>query len=125
MTLVDSSAWIHFLREDGDAAMKARITELLEQGSAAWCDMVRLELWNGARSDQDRRDLEDLETFVRLLPTNADVWAKARHLAGVSRKRGKTSPSTDLLIAACALENRMELLHDDAHFKTILTLPQS
>lgn len=123
MTLVDSSAWVHFLRADGDEAMKTRIIGLLADGSAAWCDMVRLELWNGARSDHDRRDLEDLETFVRLLPTDANVWEKARQLARVGRRQGKTCPATDLLIAACSLGHGAELLHDDAHFKTILALP--
>jgi predicted nucleic acid-binding protein len=55
MRLIDTSAWIHALRADGDSAVASRVRALLEMGEAAWCPMVQLELWNGARGDRARR----------------------------------------------------------------------
>ena len=52
MILVDSSSWIHFLRPDGDAVVRARVSQALREGEACWCDMVRLELWNGAGGER-------------------------------------------------------------------------
>lgn len=47
--LVDTSAWIETLRANGDAAVRARVRELAVDDRAVLCDMVRVELWNGAR----------------------------------------------------------------------------
>ena len=52
MILVDSSSWIHFLRPDGDAVVRARVSQALREGEACWCDMVRLELWTGAGGER-------------------------------------------------------------------------
>ena len=46
--LVDTSAWIHFLRPEGDVAVRARVDAALRSGTARWCPVVRLELWNGS-----------------------------------------------------------------------------
>lgn len=60
MRLIDTSAWIHALREDGDPSVASRVRALLETGEAAWCPMVQLELWNGARGDHERRVLKEM-----------------------------------------------------------------
>ena len=39
---------------------------MLRDGTAAWCDMVRLELWNGLRGAAERRQMEALEAAVTL-----------------------------------------------------------
>jgi predicted nucleic acid-binding protein len=109
----------HFLRADGDPRFKSRIVTLLEEDRAAWCGMVRLELWNGVRSEKDRRDLEGLESFVLELPLNDSVWSKAMKLAREARRRGKTCPATDVLISSCAKFHGLEILHDDAHLDTL------
>ena len=68
---------------------------MLERGNAAWCPAVRLELWNGAGNESDRRIL---------------------------RKAGKTAPAIDVLIAACARHHGVELEHADAHFEFLMAL---
>ena len=59
--LVDTSAWIDALRTDGDPAVRAEVRSLVSQGAALFCDMVLLELWNGARGEAEVRLLADLE----------------------------------------------------------------
>jgi predicted nucleic acid-binding protein len=122
MTLIDTSSWVDALRRDGDPEVKTRVAALLRAGTAAWCDIVRLELWNGLRGAAERKHMEELEADVVNLPTNDAVWARARLLAQRARAKGVTVPATDLLIAACAWEHGVALEHDDAHLTALAAL---
>jgi len=117
--LVDTSAWIETLRVDGDAAVRARVGELAVDDRAVLCDMVRLELWNGARGTRDHRLLRELEEQLETVPTTPDVWAAADELARSCRAKGLTLPAADLLIAACADHHGLGLIHRDAHFEQL------
>ncbi|MFB3882059.1 MAG: PIN domain-containing protein [Armatimonadota bacterium] len=116
MRLVDTSAWIHALRPDGDPATASRVRSLLEAGEAAWCPMIELELWSGARGAHERRVLEEMGRFLVRLEITDGVWRAAFALARAARQKGKTVPSTDILIAACARTHSVELEHADEHF---------
>ncbi len=122
MTLVDTSAWIHCLRVEGDPAVRDRVQSLLAAGEAAWCDMVKLELWNGARGETEKRVLREMEEALVLLPSGDDVWQTAFRLARVTRQAGKTVPATDLLISACAQTHGADLVHDDQHLAELTKL---
>jgi len=114
--LIDTSAWIETLRPDGDAAVRASVAEAADYGRAVLCDMVLLELWNGAGDSREKRLLRDLEEIVPCVPTTAAVWQRARELARAGRDIGLTLPGADLLIAAAAQVHGLGLLHRDAHF---------
>lgn len=122
MKLVDTSSWIDALRRDGDATVRARVIALMRSGEAAWCDLVRLELWNGLRGASERKQMEALEADVTLLPTTDAAWTKARELARRARAAGLTVPGADLVIAACAWEHGVEMEHDDAHLAALTDL---
>lgn len=122
MTLIDTSSWVDALRRDGDPEVKTRVAALMRAGTAAWCDIVRLELWSGLRGAAERKHMEELEADVVNLPTNDAVWARARLLAQRARAKGVTVPATDLLIAACAWEHGVALEHDDAHLTALAAL---
>jgi predicted nucleic acid-binding protein len=123
MKLVDTSAWIHSLRPDGDPAVAGRVRAALESGEAAWCEMVRLELWNGARGDREKKVLRDMEATLTDLPVTVEVWQLAVDSARQSRTKGLTIPATDLLVAACARYHGAQLEHADSHFDQIAGLP--
>ena len=99
MTLVDTSAWIHSLRPDGDTAVSGRVRMLLESGEAAWCPLVQLELWNGACGEHERRVLREMDVNLPNLAIDEEVWRVAFDLARKSRAQGHTIPATDLTIA--------------------------
>lgn len=122
MKLVDTSAWIHSLRPDGDPAVAARVRIALEIGEATWCAMVRLELWNGARGDREKKVLREMEQTLTDLPTTAEVWELAVDLAQQAKMKGLTIPATDLLVAACARYHEVGLEHADSHFDQIANL---
>jgi len=78
--------------------------------------MVRIELWNGARSASDHRLLRELEEQVETAPTTPEVWALARELARLARGKGLTVSAADLVIAACAEYHHLGIIHYDGHF---------
>ena len=116
MTLVDTSAWIDALRPDGNHEVRHGVTELLTAGQAVLCDMVVLELWNGAGSEEERAKLRRLFDTLRICAVDGPVWEQAGTLAQRCRASGITVPATDLLIAATARVNSLLLLHADEHF---------
>ncbi|MBP1597716.1 MAG: PilT protein-like [Acidobacteria bacterium] len=124
MVLIDTSAWIHALRPDGDPKVKARVAALLESGQAVTCAMIRLELWNGARGEHEKRVIRDLERTLPDLDITREVWRSAYMLAQTARKGGKSIPATDLLIAACARHHGVALAHDDTHFAAMPSIPE-
>ncbi len=119
--LIDTSAWIEVLRPKGVVEIRQEVAELLREGRAAWCEIVRLELWNGALA-KEMPDLQELAENVILLPTTPEVWTGAELLARKARGTGLTLPATDLLIAACALHHGAEIIHRDRHFEQIKKL---
>jgi predicted nucleic acid-binding protein len=116
MTLVDTSSWIEALRRSGDPKVRDRVRRLLIDGDAAWCDMIRLELWNGASGEAEKKVLRMFEVDLPSLEIDAAVWDLAFDLARKARSAGVTIPSTDLLILACARRHGADLEHDDGHF---------
>lgn len=116
MVLIDTSCWTQALRRKGDPTITARVRTLLNAGEAAWCDIVRLELWNGASNDWDRRLLEFLEGNVIKLPTTQDVWQHATQVATFAREKGISVPSTDILIFACGHVHKTPIERNDKHF---------
>jgi predicted nucleic acid-binding protein len=120
--LVDSSLWVHQLRKSGDAAKRDRVNALLENGEAAWCPVVRLELWRGVTNDAERKTLRRYETLLPDYEISAEVWARSIQLADRARASGVTIPLADLLIFACAKIHGLEVAHDDAHFDELLKL---
>lgn len=120
IVLIDTSSWIEALRFTGKTEVRQRVLNLMIDGRAAWCDMVAVELWNGARGDYEKQKLSELEKEITCLETTPDVWRKARILAQKCRQAGRTVPSADLVIAACALFHHAEIEHCDAHIDFIL-----
>ena len=121
--LIDTSAWVEAMRRQGDEAMRKAVYAALTNGSARFCDIVRLELWNGVGDDRERKWLRELEQAVESVPTDTAVWMEATRLAQESRRKGLTVPSTDLLIAACSRVHKLEILHRDSHFDRLASIP--
>lgn len=114
--LVDTSAWIEFFRKDGEAAYRNAISTLLDDNEAALCGIVLTELLKGARSDKEYRELEDRLATLVYLETPEVIWKQAGRLASQLLRRGVQVPTTDLVIATIAIENRLPLLQKDRHF---------
>jgi predicted nucleic acid-binding protein len=124
MKLVDTSAWVEYLRS-GSSETAENVEALLLTDEAAWCDMVMLELWNGARGQAEKNKLAELAAIAPRLETTGEVWALAHRLAARCRDKGKTVPAADVLVAACATHHEVELEHKDGHLDVILPLAKA
>lgn len=120
--LVDSSMWVHQLRKAGDSSKRDRVNALLEAGEAAWCPVVRLELWRGVTNDAERKTLRRYEALVPDYAITTETWERAIRLADRGRAAGVSAPLADLLIFACAQLNDLEIAHDDEHFDSLAKL---
>jgi predicted nucleic acid-binding protein len=120
--LVDSSLWVHQLRKSGEPGRRDRVNALLAAGEAAWCPVIRLELWRGVTNDAERKTLTRYEAVVPDYAITAETWERAIRLADRGRAAGVTVPLADLLIFACAQLNGLEIAHDDEHFDALAGL---
>lgn len=118
MILVDTSAWIEFLRDTG-SPVAARVEQLLGQDIAT-CDPVRMEVLAGARDEGHLTDLRRLLARATLLPTGPTDYEDAAALYRGCRRRGETVRRLiDCLIAAVAIGSDVPVLHDDADFDVL------
>jgi predicted nucleic acid-binding protein len=122
MTIVDSSSWIETLRAGGDPLVRSRVESLLNAGNAAWCSMIRLELWRGARAGAERRLLESMESRLSLFEITEEAWEMAVRLMMKARMSGLSAPPADVLIVATAQYHRVGLEHCDQHLERLLSL---
>jgi predicted nucleic acid-binding protein len=118
MILIDTSAWVEFLRDTGSAAC-CQVEELLGRRSAI-CDPIRMEILAGARSESHVQDLRGLlarTTMLRTDPIDYDVAAESYRAC---RRNGETVRNfIDCLIASVALRHGMPILHCDADFEVL------
>jgi len=110
------------MRPKGDPAVRTRVEALLRAGQAAWCGMVRLEIWAGIGDERERRTLGAYEAVLPELAIHADIWQGACELGNRARRAGKTIPASDILIFACARAHGVEIEHADVHFDILQRL---
>lgn len=118
MILVDTSAWVEFLRDTGSAVCD-RVDALLDS-EIATCHPVRMELLAGARDEQHLSQLRGLLARGSLLPTGPADYEDAAALYRACRREGETVRKLiDCLIAATAIRNSATLLHSDSDFEVL------
>ena len=118
MTLIDTSAWIEFLRDTGSPVCK-RVDRLLESRIAT-CDLVRMEILAGARDEEHLQQLRRLLARATLLTTESIDYDTAASLYRSCRSHGKAVRKLiDCLIAAVALRANVPVLHIDRDFAAI------
>lgn len=118
MILIDSSAWIEFLRDTGSPACE-RVDALVD-ADIATCDPIRMEILAGARSDAQLADLRALLARATLLPTTPAHYEQAAAVYRRARWSGFTVRRlTDCLIAAVAIDHGVPLVHADRDFDAI------
>lgn len=121
MILVDSSAWIEYLRGTGSDT-HAHLRTLLEAGEkVAITDVIAMEILAGARSHEEVRTLWRLFDGTVTLPTRpyfdhetaAQIYRTCRH-------SGETPRSlSDCMIAAVAIHHGIPVLHADRDYDLI------
>lgn len=121
MILIDSSAWVEFLRATGSPAHLELRAALQDEVELASTDVVVMEILAGARDEADRDRLRRLLYGLEFLAVDGPAdYERAAELYRLCRNEGETPRKlTDCLIAAVAIRNDAELLCEDADFLAI------
>ncbi len=118
MPLIDTSAWIEYLRKTGSRTnIEVRRTLNID---AQICDVIRMEILAGARDQQHVTQLEKLlarATTIKIEPVDYD---NAAAIYRACRKLGVTiRAQIDCLIAAIAIRTNTKIIHHDSDFDAI------
>jgi predicted nucleic acid-binding protein len=121
VTLVDTSAWVEFLRATASGTHRA-VRRLLEEDEVVHTtDVVVMEVLAGARDNEHRDQLRRLLARCEYVPVArlAD-YESAAELYRMCRTAGETVRAlTDCLIAAVALRTSLTVLHADRDFEVL------
>ena len=118
MILIDTSAWVEFLRDTGSATCN-RVEELLGS-EIAICDAVRMEVLAGARDERHLHNLRRLLARATVLPTGPMHYDDAAALYRLCRREGEiVRKLVDCLIGAVAIRADTPVLHDDNDFEVL------
>ena len=119
MILVDTSAWIEFLRGSASSACD-KVEEVLASDFAV-ADPIRMEVLAGARNEQHLLQLQRLLARGSVLHTRPIDYDQAAILYRQCRVNGETVRKLiDCLIAAVAIRNDLVILHQDTDFEVLV-----
>lgn len=119
MYLVDTSVWIDYIQGQNTAAVRL-LDELLQNPLAVNLnDQIYLEILQGAKSEDSFDTLKRYFSGQRFanFKDSRESHASAARLYFDCRRNGITVRSSiDCIIAQCALENELVLLHQDSDY---------
>ncbi|MGH9078149.1 MAG: type II toxin-antitoxin system VapC family toxin [Acidimicrobiales bacterium] len=121
MTLVDTSAWIEFLRATGSDTHRA-VRQLLEDHAPLHTtDVVVMEVLAGARDEGHLQRLRRmLARCDHVAVEGLASYESAAHQYRACRQAGETVRAlTDCLIGAVALRTGVPVLHNDRDFDVL------
>jgi len=118
MILIDTSAWIEFLRGTASPVCE-RVDELLA-GDIAVADPIRMEVLAGARDEWHLNQLKRLLARGSVFHTIPIDYDQAAIFYRQCRANGETVRKLiDCLIAAVAIRNNVGILHQDVDFEVL------
>lgn len=117
MIIVDTSAWIEYLR-DGVPRVADKVDRCLDQDLVGIGDLVYCEIMQGIRSPRERREVS---TLLLSLPqfdmVGFSMAEKSAANYRLLRSKGVTVRKTiDVLIGSFCAEHGLQLIHHDSDF---------
>jgi predicted nucleic acid-binding protein len=119
--LADKSA---LTRRETRPEVRTRLEPLLVAGEIATCGIVDLELLYSAGSRASYRALVEALRGMPRVPLDEAVMRRALEVQAMlaERSQHRAVPLPDLIIAACAEQHELIVLHYDADFDRIAKL---
>jgi predicted nucleic acid-binding protein len=121
MTLVDTSAWVEYLRATGSEVHR-RLRHLIDVGAELHTsEVVVMEVLAGGRDEAHVADLRRLLGRCEFVPAEGlGDYEHAALLYRRCRRAGATVRAlTDCLIAAVAIRSGLDILHADRDFEAL------
>ena len=121
MILVDTSVWIDFFDHPTSAYAKELKILIEKDEDICLIDLILTEILQGVKDDKlFNQAKECLTKFPILRADDLNLYIQAANIYRACRKKGKTvSKTTDVIIAAIAIENSLVLFHKDKDFDLI------
>lgn len=119
LLLVDSSAWIGFFSSRQSQTIVQTIFEARKRDRLATCGLVYLEVLRGCRTKKEFNEMTEEFQALWWLESENVHWQTAARIGFYLSQKGLHPPTTDLLIAATAIQGNCQLLHQDKHFLQI------
>lgn len=121
MTLVDTSAWVEYLRATGSRSHHAVRRLLEDDAKVHTTDVVVMEVFAGARDGEHLDRLRRLLSRCEYVPVEGlGDFEQAAALYRTCRRSGETVRAlTDCLIAAVAMRADLAILHADRDFDVL------
>jgi len=116
-TIVDSSAWVDFLR--GEAAAVALVSGVVREGLAAITGPIAAEVLSGARSPGQYQLMKDLFEGLEWVSDATSLWLRVSDYRFALARGGFQAGLIDLTIAVTALDAGRRLLTRDRAFERI------
>jgi hypothetical protein len=122
MIVADSSALIEYYWRGGSPAVQEAVAAAIADDALAFNGIIFVEVVGFAADERERQALLASFGAFRRLALEDEDFDLAADIGFDLRRHGRTVPATDLIIAACAIRARAELLHVDDHFADIATV---
>lgn len=116
--IVDTSAWVDYFNKP-DSAIGNSVEQMLIEGKAVIGGVILTELLQGAKIKKEFDAILEGMLSLPILGPTLNTWVEAGRISFKLRRQGVTIPTTDLIIAALALENNCMVLTLDSHFQQI------
>ena len=118
MILIDTSAWVEFLRNTGTPVCD--LVDDLLAGEIAVCDPVCMEVLAGARDESHLVALRRLLARAAVIPVEPADYENAAALYRRCRRHGETVRALmDCLIASVAIRLDVPIVHHDTDFDVL------
>lgn len=118
MIVIDTSAWIEFLRNTNSAICKT-VDDLLGDDIAI-TDAISMAILAGARDEHHLTQLRGLLARATVLATTPADYDHAAALSRTCRRNGETVRKLiDCLIAAVTIQSDAQIVHADTDFDTL------
>lgn len=117
-TLVDTSVWIEYFNKP-DSKTGNILEKMLIEGNVCGAGIILTELLQGAKIEKEFNAILNNYTALPLIKEDINTWIRAGKISFDLRRKGITIPTTDLLIAALALESNCKIFSLDLHFTKI------
>ena len=118
MIVIDTSAWIEFLRNTNSAICNT-VDDLLGDDIAI-TDAISMEVLAGARDEHHLTQLRGLLARATVLATTPADYDHAAALSRTCRRNGETVRKLiDCLIAAVTIQSDAQIVHADTDFDTL------
>jgi predicted nucleic acid-binding protein len=117
LSVIDSSAWISFLR--GDAAAIRRVDPILAIGTVAVTGPIVAEVLSGAASRDVFDSLKDLFEGLERLADPPDLWDRVAEARYALARKGHQASLVDLAISLTCLGGGHRLVTRDHDFRAI------